>query len=290
MKQFTTGLVLAATTAHAEEVCRAVAFSSGDQTAAYQAGVLKAMAQASPDTTQYKAISGISGGAVSAGILASYAAGQEVEAADRIIKFWTDASNSDLYKDWLGGVTEGLLIKGGLYNNKNLNNFLEQELADIGAMQRYVNVGLADVLTGEWTDFDLTTDFLTIMEGSFSYAGFFPPLEAMETSWFDGSTIWDIDVFSAVNKCKEESSNVRVDVILTSEKHLKQVDPSNYKTLDMVWRFVHVMRYYNQMDGLLRAQFAYPDVEFCVISPEDPLNDGLYPLTFDTDDIHKMVS
>lgn len=50
------------------------------------------------------------------------------------------------------------------------------------------------------------------------------------------------------------------------------------------------MRYYNQMDGLLRAQFAYPDVEFCVISPEEPLNDGLYPLTFDSADIAKMVA
>ena len=134
------------------------------------------------------------------------------------------------------------------------------------------------MLTGEWTDFDLKTDFLTVMEGSFSYAGFFPPLEAMGTDWFDGSTIWDLDAFSAVNSCMEISNDVHVDVVLTSEKHLKQVDPSNYKTLDMVWRFVHVMRYYNQMDGLLRAQFAYPNVEFCVISPDQALNDGFYPL------------
>jgi len=82
---------------------------------------LKSLAQGAPDATKYQAISGISGGAVSAGILASYEAGQEVAAAERMIRFWDDASNSDLYKDWLGGVTEGLLIKGGLYNNKNLN-------------------------------------------------------------------------------------------------------------------------------------------------------------------------
>jgi len=75
-------------------------------------------------------------------------------------------------------------------------------------MQRYVNVGLANVLTGEWTDFNLTTDFMTIMEGSFSYAGFFPPLEAMGSDWFDGSTIWDLDAFSAVNKCKTISEKV----------------------------------------------------------------------------------
>ena len=134
MKQ-SIGVLLTSTAAYAHsETCHAVAFSSGDQTASYQAGVLKSLATGSPNTTKYQAISGISGGAVSAGILASYAAGQEVEAADRIIKFWEDAANSKLYKDWLGGVTEGLLIKGGLYNNKNLNEFLEQELADIASM------------------------------------------------------------------------------------------------------------------------------------------------------------
>lgn len=41
-----------------------------------------------------------------------------------------------MYKNWLGGVAEGLLVKGGLYNNKPLNKFLESELSDIGEMQR----------------------------------------------------------------------------------------------------------------------------------------------------------
>ena len=72
----------------------------------------------------------------------------------------------------------------------------------------------------------------------------------------------------------------------------------------MVWRFLHVSRYYNQMDGLLRAQFAYPDVEMCVISPDQAINDGMFPLVsnffaisnlnvllqnFDTADIDSMV-
>jgi len=88
--------VLLATTASyaAAETCRAIAFSSGDQSTVYQAGVLKSLAKGAPDATKYSAISGVSGGAISAGILASYAAGQEEAAADRIIKFWQDASNS----------------------------------------------------------------------------------------------------------------------------------------------------------------------------------------------------
>jgi hypothetical protein len=36
-----------------------------------------------------------------------------------------------LFKEWPGGLAEGLLVKGGLYNNKPLYNFLATEMADI---------------------------------------------------------------------------------------------------------------------------------------------------------------
>jgi hypothetical protein len=68
-------------------------------------------------------------------------------------------------------------------------------------MQRAVSVGLANVLTGNWVDFDLSSDFLTIMKGSFAYAGMFPPMEAMNSEWFAGSAIWDLDAITAVKQC-----------------------------------------------------------------------------------------
>jgi predicted acylesterase/phospholipase RssA len=57
----------------AADKCYAVAFSSGDQSAAYQAGVLKGLvAQNGAELHAYSAVSGISGGAVNAAILGSY--------------------------------------------------------------------------------------------------------------------------------------------------------------------------------------------------------------------------
>lgn len=68
------------------------------------------------------------------------------------------------------------------------------------------------------------------------------------------------------------------------------VDPSNFKTIEMGWRFLHVSRYYKQMDGLLRAQFAYPDIDWCVIAPVEALDDGRLPLNFNEAAINTMVS
>ena len=47
----------------------------------------------------------------------------------------------------------------------------------------------------------------------------------------------------------------------------------------MLWRYLHVARYYNNMDGLLRARFAYPNIEFRhVIAPSSDLPDSMWPL------------
>lgn len=87
--------------------------------------------QHSAGLTHYSAVSGVSGGAVNAAILASFPEGQEADAVARMQTFWENSSTTKLWQDWPAGLIEGLLFKGGLYNNKNLKNFLTAEFADI---------------------------------------------------------------------------------------------------------------------------------------------------------------
>ena len=47
----------------------------------------------------------------------------------------------------------------------------------------------------------------------------------------------------------------------------------------MLFRYLEVARYYGVMDGLLRATFAYPDVDFrYIVSPSSELPSSKYPL------------
>ena len=156
---------------------------------------------------------------------------------------------------------------------------------DITPNQRWIDIGITDVLKGTYKDMlsaDLTgDDFYNTMYAEFAYAGFFPPVAAMGSEWFDGSTIWDLDIFSAVNKCLEthDDKDVVVDVLMTSARTLKTVDASDYKSIHMLWRYLEVSRYYSSMDGLLRAQFAYPNITFRnIVSPTADLPSSLYPL------------
>lgn len=65
--------------------CYVLSLSSGDETSAYQAGVLKGLLQ-SHDASDlaYTKVTGVSGGAVNAAILSSFPVGQESQAVDRM--------------------------------------------------------------------------------------------------------------------------------------------------------------------------------------------------------------
>ena len=165
-----------------------------------------------------------------------------------------------------------------------MKEFLATELVDIGDMQRFVDVGITNILTGGFDEntTSLNTNLQDVIFASFSYPGFFPPAESMGSSFFDGSVIWDLDIFSAVNKCLETHADedVVVDVVLTSRKTLKTVDASNFNAVQMLIRYLEVARYYGVMDSLLRAQFAYPHINFrYIVSPtRRELPNSLYPL------------
>jgi hypothetical protein len=210
--------------------------------------------------------------------------------------FWDNSANTKLYKDWLGGLAEGLLVKGGLWNDKGVLDFLQTEMADISATNRWIDVGLTDVLQGTYVDFlesGLSGDNLyNVMYAQFAQAGVFPPTEFNNTDYFDGSTIWDLDIFSVVNQCQAmgfADTDIVVDVLLTSAKSLKVVDASDYHSIQMLWRYLEVSRFYSNMDGLLRAQFAYPDVDFRhVVAPSADMPSSFYPLNLEQSEVDQI--
>ena len=234
----------------------------------------------------YSAISGVQGGAVNAAIMANYDLGSEAASGDRMATFWQNSANTELYKDWRGGIVSGLTLKGGLWDDSPTLDFLQTELTDITSQYRWIDVGLTDVLQGKYTDFvesqmNGRDEFYNVLYAQFAQAGYFPPVAFDNTDWFDGATIWDLDVFSVVNKCQEThaDADIVVDVVLTSEETLPVVDASQYTSLEMLRRYLQVSRYYSSMDGLLRAQFAYPNVYFrYVVAPSADLPSSHMPL------------
>jgi hypothetical protein len=70
-----------------------------------------------------------------------------------------------------------------------------------------------------------------------------------------------------------------VDVLMTSSANLKSVDAKDYRSVGMLFRFLEISSFYHSMDGLMRAKFAYPNVNFrYAISPTKSLPTSWYPL------------
>ena len=282
-------LVLGVSSVAAADKCHAIAFSSGDEDAAYQAGVLKGLttnSKLTPADWAYDSVSGVSGGALNAVLLSSFEKGQEATAADKMEQFWKDATHNTLYKNWFGGIARGLFFEGGLYNSAPLETFLKKELKDV-SIQRDLDIGIVDVIDGSYKDFsdkNITQgdNLVDALYASMSFAGFFPPAEVLGSAYFDGSAVWDIDIFSAVNRCSEKgfaNEDIVVDVVMTSSANLKEVQAENYKSIGMLFRYLEISSFYNSMDGLLRAKFAYQGVNFrYVVSPSGSIPSSLKPL------------
>jgi len=276
--------------------CRVLALSSGDEDAAYQAGALKGIVTSDKlqaEQYQYNAITGVSGGALNAVLLANHTIGDEAAAADRMQQFWIDASNNELYKSWVGGISRGLFFEGGLYNSAPLEDFLKKEFYDVN-VQRDINMGITNMNDGSFdafSDKNITQggNLIDAMYASMSFAGFFPPAEVLGSAWMDGSAIWDLDIFSGVNRCIEagfSEDQIDVDVIMTSSANLKHVQAEDYKSISMLFRYLEISSFYNSMDGLLRAQYAYKNVNFrYVISPTGEIPSSLKPLSLSEADI-----
>ena len=59
---------------------------------------------------------------------------------------------------------------------------------------------------------------------------------------------------------------------MTTLTELNHVDTTQFKSWQMIKRFVDIQSHYSMMDGLLRARYGFPNVNFRhVIAPKEDL-------------------
>lgn len=79
------------------------------------------------------------------------------------------------------------------------------------------------------------------MLASVSFPGVFPYVNYNGNTLIDGSCLYSITIFDAINHCKQAGfaeSDIIIDVVLTSGSSLKQKDVSDFNGLEMLMRYV----------------------------------------------------
>jgi len=90
---------------------------------------------------------------------------------------------------------------------------------------------------------------------------FYQPVKAFGSSFYNGSSITNLDVSVGINKCLEthSESDVVIDAIVTSPSHLTPVDPTGWTSFHFGARFLLIARYYGVMKEYLQAKDAFPN-------------------------------
>lgn len=137
--------------------------------------------------------------------------------------------------------------------------------------------------------------FIDVMFTSFSFPGFFPPTSSFGSRFIDGSSVETLDILSLITNCRaqpgvESDSDITIDVIMTNSDELHRTNASDFTSPSVLYRFLEVNYYYSTMNGLKRANFTHPDVNYrYVISPSQRLPSSYIPLSLNATDIQTII-
>lgn len=184
----------------------------------------------------------------------------------------------------------GFFYENSIYDAAPLYKFI-QDFFSGSQLKRHLNIGIADVLTGQFKSFNETyssEDMVKVLQASVSFPGVFKTVEASlddhDSVWFTGSSIYEIDIITPIIHCEKMGylpEDIVIDVVLSGNPSMDPVNANIYNAFAVAQRTFGIMQYYEKMYGLLRAKGGHPDVYYRhVIGPLSPMPTKIIPVTY----------
>jgi len=279
-----------------KDKCYALALQGGGDKGAYQAGALYEIVQNSnPEEVQYDVVSGVSIGSINGALLSGYEQGQERNATQYMVDTWGTLDQNEIYRNWpWGGVVRGLIFEDALFDSSPFRKYIRSVLSP---PKRHFMVSATDASTGAQKTWDETYDWETLIraiDASSSFPGFFQPIHDLDnTTYYDGGTSFSINIFGAINKCKDlgySYDQIVIDILMCTGATFNDKDVSKYGTIPMTLRFLEIERYYDAMELLERAVADFDGVNFrYTVVPAGKIEASPIPMSFSHDQILKMI-
>ena len=196
-------------TTKTQETCLALALNGGGSKGAYQAGVIWGwMHYGNPDDFQWDVVTGISGGAINTGALSMWAKEDGLAMSEWVSDKWKNLHTHDIYKEWPGGLIEGLTEKSSLFDNTPIYEFLADCFSPFPkGVARQSIIGTVDINTAKyltWSGMESSIDdWPQRVVSSASLPSLFYPALIDDYVCTDGGTAMGLDSTSAVEACLE---------------------------------------------------------------------------------------
>eukprot|EP00347_Sterkiella_histriomuscorum_P010239 403377058 len=280
--------------------CLGLVLKGGANRGSYEAGVIQVFAEnLDPEEVQWDVVSGISVGALNSAHVSSYEKGDEKAMADGLVAMWRNMSSGNLYQSWRFGIAEGLLFRQGLLDNSPLHEFINQTFAKRPCCKRKIHFNSVDANSGNVISFDETTDPDSLIRGlvaTTSVPFVFPALKIEDKIMIDGGVAWNLDVASAIMKCREivdSDAKIVLDIIdvdrFTDRVH-RWVRNDTHSTVQNFMRYLELKRYHKRFNDMIEIEAAHPDVRIRYqIIPKVQIDSLYQELSFDKELIEKMI-
>ena len=290
-------LVLASVSFAEDKKCRILSFSSGIDKVPYQVGALKAIIERSnPEDVEYDVVSGVSFGALNAAIAAVHEKGKEKEMIEELESIWNNTAKMTVYQNWMGFQVQGILFKGGIWDNSPWETFLKNTINGRNA-SKALTLGAVNVATGEYTDLTEKMAQNQLHEAVYASSAvniYFPPVTAFGQDWMDGSGVWPIEVIGPINRCLKKGfkeSDIVVDVLMTYSDILPKRNATNDTTIPSAIRYFEIANFYSGINGLARAMagFKQSTFKYCINPQNNPLPTSWFPLSFSQSTVNDLM-
>jgi len=200
---------------------RGLVMSGGGSKGAFTLGVLVELAKTGED---YEFVSGVSVGALQAGMISQYPIGQLDRAVEALDKIWLDIKgDKDIYKRWIWGKLAGLISKDAFYNSSPLQNIIETHVKDIDACAsgREIRIGCCSYGKGQYYEAAQDTpDLWKWIAASSALEPFLLGMWINDDLWMDGGYRCVTPLKSAIQYGCDA-----IDIILTGPAVTSEQDP-----------------------------------------------------------------
>lgn len=217
--------------------------------------------------------------------------------SEDLLEVWSHMSSANFFTHWPWGIVEGLLKKQGLYDTSPLHRFVEDYFKN-RTLHRLVHVNSVDAITGEVVSFDETDapeDFLKGVCGSAAVPFVFPPVPYKDKLLMDGGVVWNMDVASAVTKCRQlvdSDSKIVLDIIDLDCDNLEVAEwKKSGNAIENYLRFRKISKRYQLEDNELEVNWAFPEVHYrYLIAPRKDLDRAYQELSLEPSLIRKLIN
>ena len=274
---------------------RALVLSGGGAKGAWQVGALRQLLMV--ERQRYDLLAGVSVGALNAGFLAQWPAGQEREAFAALEALWRSIRTRDVHRRWLFGTLAGLW-RPSVRDARPLRGLVRRNLdparvVSSGRKLRIVAVGLRTGREQVWTEEDAGRIREAILASS-SYPIAFQPIALDGELYSDGGLRTVTPLGAAI-----AAGATEVDVVITMPDGLTQWGPHKPNVLQVGVRGMDLLTDQVQHDDvatcervneLVRAGCApgKREVRLRVIRPLKPVTED--PLDFSPEAIDRMIA